>query len=215
MRRIYRKRAKEESIGVMSEIPGTALTPVQNEYLGWLKAESIYIIRKVVAECRNSALLFSGGRDSIVMLHPALKVFRLGECKIELPLPLVCIDTGHNYLEVITFRDEQIARLGAHLVVGHMENSIERGTMRLREEIDSCNAAQAVMLLETVKSHGFSTLMGGARRDEEKACAREHTSSSRDELGRWDPRAQHPKLWSLYNARMAQGKQMCVFSISD
>ena len=202
-------------MGVMSEIPGTALTPVQNEHLDWLEAESIYIIREVVAECRNPALLFSGGKDSIVMLHLALKAFRLGDRKIELPFPLVHIDTGHNYPEVITFRDEQVAKLGARLVVGHVEDSIMRGTVRLRKETDSRNAAQAVTLLETIESHGFDALMGGARRDEEKARAKERIFSFRDEFGQWDPKAQRPELWSLYNARMAQGEQMRVFPISN
>ncbi|MFN7608403.1 MAG: sulfate adenylyltransferase subunit CysD [Ralstonia sp.] len=202
-------------MGVMSEIPGTALTPVQNEHLDWLEAESIYIIREVVAECRNPALLFSGGKDSIVMLHLALKAFRLGERKIELPFPLVHIDTGHNYPEVITFRDEQVAKLGARLVVGHVEDSIKRGTVRLRKETESRNAAQAVTLLETIESHGFDALMGGARRDEEKARAKERIFSFRDEFGQWDPKAQRPELWSLYNARMAQGEQMRVFPISN
>lgn len=202
-------------MGVMSEIPGTALTPVQNEHLDWLEAESIYIIREVVAECSNPALLFSGGKDSIVMLHLALKAFRLGDRKIELPFPLVHIDTGHNYPEVITFRDEQVAKLGARLVVGHVEDSIKRGTVRLRRETDSRNAAQAVTLLETIESHGFDALMGGARRDEEKARAKERIFSFRDEFGQWDPKAQRPELWSLYNARMAQGEQMRVFPISN
>jgi len=188
---------------------------VQNEHLDWLEAESIYIIREVVAECRNPALLFSGGKDSIVMLHLALKAFRLGERKIELPFPLVHIDTGHNYPEVITFRDEQVAKLGARLVVGHVEDSIKRGTVRLRKETDSRNAAQAVTLLETIESHGFDALMGGARRDEEKARAKERIFSFRDEFGQWDPKAQRPELWSLYNARMAQGEQMRVFPISN
>ena len=169
----------------------------------------------MVAECRNPALLFSGGKDSIVMLHLALKAFRLGERKIELPFPLVHIDTGHNYPEVITFRDEQVAKLGARLVVGHVEDSIKRGTVRLRKETDSRNAAQAVTLLETIESHGFDALMGGARRDEEKARAKERIFSFRDEFGQWDPKAQRPELWSLYNARMAQGEQMRVFPISN
>jgi sulfate adenylyltransferase subunit 2 len=199
----------------MSEIPGTALTPVQNEHLDWLEAESIYIIREVVAECRNPALLFSGGKDSIVMLHLALKAFRLGDRKIELPFPLVHIDTGHNYPEVIQFRDQRVAELGARLVVGHVEDSIKRGTVRLRKETDSRNAAQAVTLLETIESHGFDALMGGARRDEEKARAKERIFSFRDEFGQWDPKAQRPELWSLYNARMAQGEQMRVFPISN
>jgi sulfate adenylyltransferase subunit 2 len=202
-------------MGVMSEIPGTALTPMQNDHLDWLEAESIYIIREVVAECRNPALLFSGGKDSIVMLHLALKAFRLGDREIELPFPLVHIDTGHNYSEVITFRDQRGAELGARLVVGHVEDSIKRGTVRLRKETESRNAAQAVTLLETIESHGFDALMGGARRDEEKARAKERIFSFRDEFGQWDPKAQRPELWSLYNARMSRGEQMRVFPISN
>ncbi|MGH9886273.1 MAG: sulfate adenylyltransferase subunit CysD [bacterium] len=191
------------------------LLQVQNDHLDKLEAESIYIIREVVAECRNPALLFSGGKDSIVMLHLALKAFRLGDRKTELPFPLVHIDTGHNYPEVITFRDQRVAELGARLVVGHVEDSIKRGTVRLRKETDSRNAAQAVTLLETIEANKYDALMGGARRDEEKARAKERIFSFRDEFGQWDPKAQRPELWSLYNARMAAGEQMRVFPISN
>ncbi|MDE4919243.1 MAG: sulfate adenylyltransferase subunit CysD [Burkholderiaceae bacterium] len=191
------------------------LLQVQNDHLDRLEAESIYIIREVVAECHNPALLFSGGKDSIVMLHLALKAFRLGDRKVELPFPLVHIDTGHNYPEVIQFRDQRVGELGARLVVGHVEDSIKRGTVRLRKETDSRNAAQAVTLLETIEAHKFDALMGGARRDEEKARAKERIFSFRDEFGQWDPKAQRPELWSLYNARMAQGEQMRVFPISN
>ncbi|PLQ01470.1 sulfate adenylyltransferase subunit CysD [Cupriavidus pauculus] len=209
-------------MGIMNDIAdaGVAanvehLLQVQNDHLDRLEAESIYIIREVVAECHNPALLFSGGKDSIVMLHLALKAFRLGDRKVELPFPLVHIDTGHNYPEVIAFRDQRVAELGARLVVGHVEDSIKRGTVRLRKETDSRNAAQAVTLLETIEAHKFDALMGGARRDEEKARAKERIFSFRDEFGQWDPKAQRPELWSLYNARMAQGEQMRVFPISN
>ncbi len=214
-------------MGIMNELQaGTAATrdgnpdiahliEVQNDHLDRLEAESIYIIREVAAECRNPALLFSGGKDSIVMLHLALKAFRLGNRKIELPFPLVHIDTGHNYPEVIAFRDQRVAEIGARLVVGHVEDSIKRGTVRLRKETDSRNAAQAVTLLETIEQHQFDALMGGARRDEEKARAKERIFSFRDEFGQWDPKAQRPELWSLYNARMAPGEQMRVFPISN
>ncbi|WP_420993704.1 sulfate adenylyltransferase subunit CysD [Cupriavidus sp. 30B13] len=206
-------------MGIMNELKGAPdvahLLQVQNDHLDKLEAESIYIIREVVAECRNPALLFSGGKDSIVMLHLALKAFRLGDRKTELPFPLVHIDTGHNYPEVIAFRDQRVAELGARLVVGHVEDSIKRGTVRLRKETDSRNAAQAVTLLETIEAHKYDALMGGARRDEEKARAKERIFSFRDEFGQWDPKAQRPELWSLYNARMAAGEQMRVFPISN
>jgi len=209
-------------MGIMNDIASAGvaanvehLLQVQNDHLDRLEAESIYIIREVVAECHNPALLFSGGKDSIVMLHLALKAFRLGDRKVDLPFPLVHIDTGHNYPEVIQFRDQCVGELGARLVVGHVEDSIKRGTVRLRKETDSRNAAQAVTLLETIEAHKFDALMGGARRDEEKARAKERIFSFRDEFGQWDPKAQRPELWSLYNARMAQGEQMRVFPISN
>ncbi|MPX18402.1 sulfate adenylyltransferase subunit CysD [Moraxella catarrhalis] len=190
-------------------------TVLQNEHLDWLEAESIYIIREVIAECRNPALLFSGGKDSVVLLALARKAFAIKGRDVALPFPLVHIDTGHNYPEVIEFRDEQVKKLNARLVVGHVEDSIAKGTVVLRKETDSRNGAQAVTLLETIETHQFDALMGGARRDEEKARAKERIFSFRDEFGQWDPKAQRPELWSLYNAKHHQGENMRVFPISN
>lgn len=188
---------------------------IQNQQLDWLEAESIYIIREVVAECRNPALLFSGGKDSVVLLALARKAFQLEGRESPLPFPLVHIDTGHNYPEVIAFRDEQVAQLKARLVVGSVEDSIAKGSVVLRKATDSRNAAQAVTLLETIEEHGFDALMGGARRDEEKARAKERIFSFRDEFGQWDPKAQRPELWSLYNTKLHAGENMRVFPISN
>ncbi|AWW34831.1 sulfate adenylyltransferase subunit CysD [Mannheimia varigena] len=193
----------------------SANNKIENGHLDWLEAESIHIIREVVAECSNPALLFSGGKDSVVLLALARKAFQLEGRELVLPFPLVHIDTGHNYPEVIQFRDEQVAKLKAKLVVGHVEDSITKGTVVLRKETDSRNAAQAVTLLETIEAQGFDALMGGARRDEEKARAKERIFSFRDEFGQWDPKAQRPELWSLYNAKLHKGENMRVFPISN
>ncbi len=193
----------------------TTQTHIQDAHLDWLEAESIYIIREVIAECNRPALLFSGGKDSVVLLALARKAFQLEGRTLELPFPLVHIDTGHNYPEVIAFRDEQVKKLNAKLIVGHVEDSIKKGTVVLRKDTDSRNAAQAVTLLETIATHGFDALMGGARRDEEKARAKERIFSFRDEFGQWDPKAQRPELWSLYNAKLHKGENMRVFPISN
>ncbi len=188
---------------------------IQNRHLDWLEAESIYIIREVIAEARNPALLFSGGKDSVVLLALAVKAFQIPGRPLALPFKLLHVDTGHNYPEVIEFRDQTVARTGVQLVVGHVEDSIRRGTVVLRRETDSRNAAQAVTLLETIEANGFDALMGGARRDEEKARAKERIFSFRDEFGQWDPKNQRPELWSLYNTRLFPGENMRVFPISN
>lgn len=185
---------------------------VNDAHLDALESEAIHILREVAAECANPALLFSGGKDSVVLLRLAEKAFRPGK----FPFPLVHIDTGHNFDEVITFRDARVAELGERLIVGSVEDSIRRGTVRLRNpDTDSRNAAQAVTLLETIAEHGFDACIGGARRDEEKARAKERIFSFRDEFGQWDPKAQRPELWSLYNTRVHPGENMRVFPISN
>ncbi len=188
---------------------------IQNKHLNDLEAESIYIIREVIAEAQNPALLFSGGKDSVVLFALAIKAFQIPGRQLQLPFTLVHVDTGHNYPEVIEFRDQTAARTGAKLVIGHVEDSIAKGTVVLRRETDSRNAAQAVTLLETIEAHGFDALMGGARRDEEKARAKERIFSFRDEFGQWDPKAQRPELWSIYNTRLHTGENMRVFPISN
>ncbi|MEY3523626.1 MAG: hypothetical protein RIT33_1043, partial [Pseudomonadota bacterium] len=190
-------------------------TQLHNEHLDWLEAESIYIIRELIAQASRPAMLFSGGKDSIVMFHLARKAFRFGVRPIRLPFPLLHIDTGHNYSEVIEFRDQIVQQTGADLIVEYVEESIKKGSVKLRKSTDSRNAAQATTLLEAIEKHEFDALMGGARRDEEKARAKERIFSFRDEFGQWDPKAQRPELWNLYNARIAKGENMRVFPISN
>ena len=183
-----------------------------NRHLDWLESEAIHIMREVAAECTNPALLFSGGKDSVVLLRIAEKAFRPGK----FPFPLVHIDTGHNFEEVIQFRDHRVAELGERLIVGSVEDSIKRGTVRLRNpQTDSRNAAQAVTLLETIAQYKFDACIGGARRDEEKARAKERIFSFRDDFGQWNPKAQRPELWDLYNTRVHAGENMRVFPISN
>ncbi|MGB6054587.1 MAG: sulfate adenylyltransferase subunit CysD [Burkholderiaceae bacterium] len=185
---------------------------LNQRHLDRLESEAIHILREVAAECSRPALLFSGGKDSVVLLRLAEKAFRPGR----FPFPLLHIDTGHNFPEVIAFRDRRVAELGERLIVGSVEESIARGTVRLRNPAtDSRNAAQAVTLLETIALHQFDACIGGARRDEEKARAKERIFSFRDEFGQWNPKAQRPELWDLYNTRVHPGENMRVFPISN
>ena len=180
-------------------------------HLDWLESEAIFILREVAGECANPVLFFSGGKDSIVLLRLAEKAFR----PARFPFPLLHIDTGHNFPEVIAFRDARAAELGERLLVRSVENSIRRGTVRLRRPDESRNAAQSVTLLEAIAELSFDAAIGGARRDEEKARAKERVFSFRDEFGQWDPKNQRPELWSLYNTRVAKGEHMRVFPISN
>jgi len=180
-------------------------------HLDALESESIHIMREVAAECRNSALLFSGGKDSIVMLRLAEKAFR----PAKFPFPLVHIDTEHNFPEVIAFRDKRAAELGERLIVRSLEDSIRKGTVVLKNALQSRNAFQSVTLLETIAEFGFDACMGGARRDEEKSRAKERIFSFRDEFGQWDPKNQRPELWDIYNTRVHSGENIRVFPISN
>jgi len=187
------------------------MSKVERTHLDWLESEAIYILREVAGQCQNPVLFFSGGKDSIVLLRLAEKAFRPGR----FPFPLLHIDTGHNFSEVIAFRDRRAAELGERLLVRSVEDSMRRGTVRLRAEGDSRNAAQSVTLLEAIAEFGFDAAIGGARRDEEKARAKERVFSVRDEFGQWDPRNQRPELWNLYNARVHPGEHVRVFPISN
>ena len=180
-------------------------------HLEALESESIHILREVAAECKNPALLFSGGKDSVVLLRLAEKAFR----PAHFPFPLLHIDTGHNFPEVIAFRDHRVAQLGERLMVSSVEESIRRGRVVLKSETQSRNASQSVTLLDTIAEHGFDACIGGARRDEEKARAKERIFSFRDEFGQWDPKNQRPELWDLYNTRVHPGEHMRVFPISN
>ncbi|CAM5470068.1 sulfate adenylyltransferase subunit CysD [Eoetvoesiella caeni] len=180
-------------------------------HLDWLESEAIYILREVAAECERPVLLFSGGKDSVVLLRLAEKAFR----PAGFPFPLMHIDTGHNFDEVIRFRDKHVAALGEKLIVRSVEDSIARGTVVLRRPTDSRNAAQATTLLEAIEEFGFDACIGGARRDEEKARAKERVFSFRNEFGQWDPKAQRPELWSLFNTKVHKGENMRVFPISN
>ena len=180
-------------------------------HIDWLEAEAIHIMREVAGQCSNPALLFSGGKDSICMLRIAEKAFRPGR----FPFPLVHVDTGHNYGEVIEFRDRRAAELGERLIVRSVEDSMRRGTVVLKHPGESRNKHQSVTLLETIAEFEFDACIGGARRDEEKARAKERIFSFRDEFGGWDPKNQRPELWSLYNARAHKGENIRVFPISN
>jgi sulfate adenylyltransferase subunit 2 len=189
-----------------ADAPSAVLTHLQI-----LESEAIHIMREVAAECKNPALLFSGGKDSIVMLRLAEKAFRPGR----FPFPLMHIDTEHNFPEVIAFRDKRAAELGERLIVRSVQDSIDKGRVKLRHENESRNVMQTVTLLDAILEFGFDACFGGARRDEEKARAKERIFSFRDEFGQWDPKNQRPELWDLYNTRVHPGEHMRVFPLSN
>jgi sulfate adenylyltransferase subunit 2 len=189
--------------------PGVA--PADADHLGWLESEAIHILREVAGQCRNPALLFSGGKDSLVLLRLAEKAFRPGV----FPFPLLHIDTGHNFPEVIAFRDHRAKELGERLIVRSVEDSIAKGRVVLTHPAESRNAHQSVTLLDAIAEFGFDACIGGARRDEERSRAKERIFSFRDAFGQWDPKNQRPELWSLYNARTHAGENVRVFPISN
>ena len=180
-------------------------------HLDWLEAEAIHILREVAGQCSNPVLLFSGGKDSLCILRLAEKAFRPGR----FPFPLMHIDTGHNYQEVLDFRDLRVAELGERLIVRNVEDSMKRGTVVLKSPDEPRNKHQSVTLLEAIEEFGFDCCIGGARRDEEKARAKERIMSFRDEFGQWDPKNQRPELWNLYNARSFKGENIRAFPISN
>ncbi|THF59334.1 sulfate adenylyltransferase subunit CysD [Pseudothauera rhizosphaerae] len=189
----------------------STLTKQTLSHLDWLEAEAIHILREVAGQCANPVLLFSGGKDSICLLRLAEKAFRPGR----FPFPLMHIDTGHNYPEVTEFRDRRAAELGERLIVRSVEDSMARGTVVLKHPGESRNKHQSVTLLEAIEEFSFDACIGGARRDEEKARAKERIMSFRDEFGQWDPKNQRPELWNLYNARSHKGENIRAFPISN
>ena len=187
-------------------------TTYQLSDLDQIEAESIHIFREVAAEFERPCMLFSGGKDSIVMLRLAEKAFS----PARLPFPVMHVDTGHNFPEVLEFRDRRVAEVGARLVVASVQQSIDDG--RVTEETGpraSRNRLQTTTLLDAIGEHRFDALFGGARRDEEKARAKERVYSFRDEFGQWDPKNQRPELWNLYNGRIRRGEHIRVFPISN
>lgn len=181
-------------------------------HLEELEAEAIYILREVAAQFENPALLFSGGKDSIIVAHMAKKAF----WPAKIPFPLVHIDTGHNFPETITFRDNFIIKIEANLIVGSVQQSINEGKVIEEKGFNaSRNALQTVTLLDTIEAHKFDCAIGGARRDEEKARAKERFFSHRDEFGQWDPKNQRPELWNIFNGRKNMGEHFRVFPISN
>jgi sulfate adenylyltransferase subunit 2 len=189
----------------------TTLTKQPLSHLDWLESEAIYILREVAGQCSNPVLLFSGGKDSLCILRLAEKAFRPGR----FPFPLMHIDTGHNYQEVIDFRDRRVAEIGERLIVRSLEDSMKRGSIVLNSPNEPRNKHQSVTLLEAIEEFGFDCCIGGARRDEEKARAKERIMSFRDSFGQWDPKNQRPELWNLYNARTHKGENIRAFPISN
>ena len=183
----------------------------QISHLDALEAESVFIMREVAAEFERPVLLFSGGKDSIVLLALAEKAFR----PARFPFPIMHIDTGHNFPEVLDFRDRRVEQLGERLIVASVQESIDKGRVSEEPGNPSRNRLQTTTLLDAIQEHQFDAVFGGARRDEEKARAKERVFSLRDEFGQWEPKSQRPELWSLYNGKIRKGQHMRVFPISN
>lgn len=182
------------------------------DYLGQLESEAIHIMREVAGQFERPALLFSGGKDSITLVHLALKAFRPGK----FPFPLVHIDTGHNFPEALDFRDELVKSIGENLVVRKVEDTIKQKNLTEQKgKFASRNGLQTFTLLDIIEEFKFDALIGGARRDEEKARAKERIFSVRDEFGQWDPKLQRPELWSIYNGKINKGENVRAFPISN
>jgi sulfate adenylyltransferase subunit 2 len=182
------------------------------DYLDQLEAEAIYILREVAGQFDRPALLFSGGKDSICLVHLALKAFRPGK----FPFPLVHVDTGHNFQETLDFRDELVERIGEKLIVRKVEDTIkEKKLQDAKGKFPTRNALQTYTLLDVIEEFEFDACIGGARRDEEKARAKERIFSVRDEFGQWDPKKQRPELWNIYNGKIDKGENVRVFPISN
>jgi sulfate adenylyltransferase subunit 2 len=188
------------------------MTPHELAHLEALESEAIHILREVAAQLERPVLLFSGGKDSIVLLRLAEKAFR----PARFPFPLMHVDTGHNFPEVLEFRDRRVAELGERLIVASVQESIDAG--RVVEQTGpraSRNRLQTITLLDALEQHGFDAAIGGARRDEEKARAKERVFSFRDDFGQWEPKAQRPELWNIYNGRIRKGEHVRVFPLSN
>ena len=182
------------------------------DYLGQLESEAIHIMREVAGQFEHPALLFSGGKDSITLVHLALKAFRPGK----FPFPLVHIDTGHNFPEALDFRDQLVEKIGEKLIVAKVEETIKRKNLTEQKgKFASRNALQTFTLLDVIEEYKFDALIGGARRDEEKARAKERIFSVRDEFGQWNPKLQRPELWNIYNGKIHKGENVRAFPISN
>ncbi|MEO5732720.1 MAG: sulfate adenylyltransferase subunit CysD [Rubrivivax sp.] len=199
--------------------PNQLLPRFDHAHLNGLEEEAIFILREVAASFERPALMFSGGKDSCVLLRLAEKAFKhrdgSGGFQGRLPFPLLHVDTGHNFPEVMQFRDRVVEDSGERLLIGSVDDAIRRGTVRLARPDESRNGHQTVALLEAVEQHRFDCLIGGARRDEEKARAKERIFSHRDSFGQWHPKAQRPELWTLFNTRIKPGEHFRAFPISN
>jgi sulfate adenylyltransferase subunit 2 len=190
----------------------TALSPPRAvDHLDLLESHAVFILREVAAECERPVLLFSGGKDSAVLLHLASRAF----APQRIPFPVLHVDTGHNFHEVLEYRDMMAARYGAHLLIARVQDSIDQGRVEDPGPLGMRNRLQTVTLLDAINAHGFDAAFGGARRDEDKARAKERVLSFRDRFGQWDPRHQRPELWQLYQGKVNPGEHLRAFPLSD